>query len=251
MTDESGLAAAAARATERLDRMALTDPQIAALVPDEKVTAALKKPGLRYAEVVATALAGYRDRPALGVRAYEVEKGHRHHLAAFTTITYGELAAQVEAIASAWQHDARYRVAPGEFVGFLAFSGAEMAAVDLACAYAQAISVPIQANLPAADALEVWRDTEAVALVASVANLATATDYVLRQETFRSLIVIDADERVSEERHALERARARLGAAARRVAFATFQELVAAGLAWPWVPLPPSPGGTDALGRIA
>src|SRR6185437_4783708 len=142
----------------RLGSMARTDPQIAGLVPDEKITAAIQAPDICYQQIIATVLAGYAKRPAFGVRAYEVRAGSRHYLPAYTSISYGELAAQVEAIASVWRHHPRHRVAPGEFVSYIAFTGAEMTALDFACVYTQAISVPVQANLPASDMQEILRD---------------------------------------------------------------------------------------------
>ena len=116
MIQEPDYAADFARAAARLAELARTDPQIAAAAPDPAVTAAMQAPGLSYQQIIATVLDGYADRPALGVRDYQVRKGERHHLPAFTTISYGELARQVEAIAGAWRHDPRHRVAPGEFV---------------------------------------------------------------------------------------------------------------------------------------
>ena len=250
MLQEPDYAADFSRAAARLAGMVETDPQIAGAVPDPAVTAAMQVPGLSYQQIIATVLGGYADRPALGVRAYEVRKGARHYLPAFTTITYGELAKRVEAIAAAWRHDPRHRVAPGEFVSFISFTGAEMTAIDFACVYAQAIAVPVQANLPAADMREILQDVAPAAMIASIDHLAIATDYVLEQASVRSMIVIDADDRVDEDRAAIEAARARLAEAGGRVTLATFAEIVTIGGGHAWTPLPTRPEGSDALSML-
>jgi fatty acid CoA ligase FadD9 len=250
MLQEPDYAADFARAAARLAKLVETDPQIAAAVPDPAVTAAIQTPGLSYQQIIATVLAGYAGRPALGVRAYEVRAGARHHQPAFTTISYRELAQRVEAIASAWRHDPRHRVSPGEFVSYISFTGAEMTALDFACVYAQAIGVPVQANLPPADMREILQDVAPVTMIASIDHLAIATDYVLGQESVRSLIVIDADERVDADRAEIEAARARLGEADGRVALATFAEIVALGRDHSWSPLPTLPEGSDALSML-
>lgn len=250
MFEEPDYAADFARAAARLDAMTQSDPQIAGAMPDPAVTAAMQAPGLDYQQVIATVLAGYADRPALGVRDYAVRNGERHTLPAFKTISYGELAHRVEAIANAWRHDPRHRVMPGDFVSYISFTGAEMTAIDFACVYAQAIGVPVQANLPAADMQEILRDVAPVTMVASIDNLAIATDYVLDQASVRSLIVIDADERIDADRDALSASRARLAGGGGRVALATFQEIVALGRDHAWSPPPPRPEGTDALSML-
>lgn len=253
MADDNDLAAQFRRAFERLMALAERDPEVAQTVPIEAVSRSIQAPGLSYCDVIARALSGYADRPALGVREYEIgpdaQSGRnvRHFLPSFTTITYGELARRIEAIASAWRHHPSHRIAPNDFVCLIAFTGAEMVAMDLACAYAQAISVPVQANLPAPDMMGVLADTEPVTLVASIDNLELAVDYALRQRSVRSLIVIDADAADEIERERIDSARRKLLGTAGRVALATFAEIVDYGAQFDWTPLPRSEAGQDAL----
>jgi fatty acid CoA ligase FadD9 len=247
MTGQADQTAAFGRAFQRIAAMAQTDPEIAGIMPDPVVTEAMQAPGLSLAEVIARALAGYADRPALGSRAYEVREGRRHYRPEFATITYRELARQVEAVASAWGKHPVHTVRPGEFACFIAFTSAEMTAMDLACAYAQVIAVPLQANLPAPDIMQVFEDTRPAVLVATIDSLDLATGYALQVPSVRSLVVIEADGNVDEDRTRIADATARLAQDGGRVALIAFADLVAWGAQHPWTPLPRHPDGTETL----
>jgi fatty acid CoA ligase FadD9 len=255
MTEQSDFVAQVDRAYDRLLARAETDPQLGQLKPLPAVSEAMRLPGLSYREIVATALAGYADRPALGVRDYDIVTNSdgrrtRRFLPAFKTITYGELAAQIEAIAACWQHHPQHRVVPGDYVGFIAFTGAEMAAADLACVYTQAISVPVQANLPQPDVTQILQDVAPVALIASIDNLDLAVTYALQQPSIRSLMVIESDAADDTDCEALAAARARISQHGSSIALATFAELVSLGRNYSWTPPAKSDRGLDAVSMI-
>ena len=256
MAQEIDQQALLVRAGRRIWEMAEADPQLGALKPKPEVAERLQEPELSYREVVAAALAGYAERPALGSRDYEIatdsETGDRvrRYLPAYRTLGYGELARQVEAVANFWRYSADHRVGPGEFVAFMAFSGAEMIAADLACAYANAVAVPLQANMPSKDMAEILADTAPVSLVASVDNLTLAIEAALSQESVRSILVIDADLEVDAERRAIEAARASLAEAGGTIMLATFAEAVSEGGRHRFEPLPPPEGGRDSLSLV-
>ncbi|MGA7054932.1 MAG: hypothetical protein WBZ37_27410, partial [Mycobacterium sp.] len=56
------------RVARRRERLSSEDEQFQNTRPDEQVAAAARAPGLRIAEVMATVLQGYANRPALGRR---------------------------------------------------------------------------------------------------------------------------------------------------------------------------------------
>lgn len=240
----------------RLMDLARTDPEVAAVMPDESAFRAIQQPGLSYVDVIARTLAAYDGRPALGMRAYELVRDEatgrtsRRYLPRFETITYGEVARRIEAIAAAWRHHPDHRVEPGEFVALIAFASTGMVLADLACAYAHAIAVPLQANLPPDDMAAILTTTAPAAIIANVENLAAATRCALAQETVRSLVVIDADPAIDDEREAIAAAVADLAAAGGRVTLATLEDLVAYGTSLAWTPLPPRPEGPDALSLL-
>jgi len=254
MTDLLSLKQAAERTNKRLLELAARDPGV--MEPDPAVTAAILDPEKSYVEILAAVFAGYADRPALGVRAYEIrrdpETGRnlRHYLPAYRTISYADYARNIEAVANAWRNEPEHRVEPGERVAFIAFAGAEMVAMDFATNYTQSVAVPLQANVPAESMRDMLESTEPVTMIASIEYLATSVEYALGQSTIRSLIVIDYDEADDDERESVAAARARLAEAGNKIALATFGELVAMGSEFQWQPLPRAPEGNDALTMI-
>lgn len=255
MNDEPDLVEAFGRAHERLMALTDRDPQIARLIPDDAVTAKIKTPGAPLSQIIGAVLSGYAERDAFGSRAYElrIDAAGRHvrnHLPSFDVITYADLARQVEAVAGAWRHVPNLRVGPGDFVAFIGFTGAQYAAIDLACAYAQAIAVPLQANIAVTDMTGILSDTAPVCLIASIDHLSVAVDRAIDQTTIRSLVVIDADPEVDDDRERIEAALDRLRNAEDRITLTTFTKLVEQGSQYPWSPLPPSSDGLEALSLI-
>src|SRR4051812_24281158 len=94
-----------------IDRLNADDEQFRNAKPDAAVRAAARTPGLRFPQVIQTLVEGYGDRPALGWRARELTtdpttgRTSAQLLDRFDTITYGELWANVQAIAAAWRGD--------------------------------------------------------------------------------------------------------------------------------------------------
>lgn len=233
----------AEKGVARLQKLSTTDPELIAATPDPKVTEAIKNPDLSYRQIIATVLEGYSDRPALGSRSYTLDtdadgRTVRNYLRQFDTITYRELRQQIEGIANLWRHHPEHRAAPGDNIAFIAFTGAEMAAVDLACNYARTVSVPLQANLPGPDMREILADIGPTVLAAAIDNLDLAAGYALDQETIRSLIVLDADEQVDDDRETIARVRSRLAEAGGRVSVITFADAVRYGSDFTFEPLP-------------
>ena len=247
----------AERDHQRLMDLAARDPEVGRTLPDEKVEAVIKEPGRGYQEIIAAVLEGYAERDAMSVRDYRIVTDEatglatRKYLPAFRKITYAELRRQVEAIAAAWQNDARHGVKPGEFVTLIGFTGAELNAIDFACVYAGAYSVPLQGNL-AADAMkEILGDVQPSCMVSSIEYLDVAVDHAIEHETIRSLVIVDTDLRDDNDRAAVDKARQRLGDETdNRIAVATFSELVEIGLKHDYAKVAKPPEGRDALSMI-
>lgn len=249
--------ARAERDHKRLMDLAARDPEVGAAMPDPAVVARMQDPQLSYREIIDIALTGYADRPAMGVRDHRIVtdpatgRARRDYIPAYRTISYAQLHAQVEAIAAVWQNDGAHSLRPEQFVALIGFTGAELNAVDLACVYVGAYSVPLQANLPTGDMLEILRDVEPSCMVASVENIDVAVDYALQQQTVRSFVIVDLDSRDDDERTAVEQARHRLASeAGDRIAVATFGELTDMGKAHRYRPIPRPTEGNDALSML-
>jgi fatty acid CoA ligase FadD9 len=126
---------------EQLARLAVeligSDAQVRAAVPDPAVGTAVADPSLRTAQIVATIMRGYADRPALGQRSVEFvadSAGRRHGrlLPGYDTITYAELWERVTALLAAWQHGAEYQVGAKDFVAVLGFTSLDYTIIDVA-----------------------------------------------------------------------------------------------------------------------
>ncbi len=192
---------------ERFERrlaQVLADEQVQAAMPLDEVTERLRAPELRLSQIVATALDGYADRPALAQRASEPAG------AGYATITYRELGERIGALASAWYHDPEIALRPGDFVCTLGFTSADYTVVDLACTHVGAVAVPLQANAPVAQWRSIVAETEP-RIVATTAELLEATVEAIESvPTVRQLLVFDIRSDDDRHRAALESARARL-----------------------------------------
>src|ERR1700733_7444676 len=118
----------------RIAEVSPNHPQFAAAQPDPAVAAAIAQPGLRLPQITQTALEGYADRPALGQRAFELVKDPKTGRTAaelrpwFDTVSYGELAERVDAVARGLADDA---VAPGDRVCILGFTSVDYTTIDI------------------------------------------------------------------------------------------------------------------------
>ena len=241
-------------AARRALEIAKTDPQLGALTPDAEVGAAARQPGLSYQQVISTVLDGYAGRPALGERAYLVDRDAdtgrnvRAYLPRFDTITYRELHDRVKRLAATWRHDQQHRVEPGEFVCILGFTGTDYVTVDLAVAYALAVCVPLQTTLAGADLAGIFADTAPTAVAAAMADLVLAAGFAGGHESVRSVIALGYDERIDDDREQLAAARVALARGGSKARLVTLDELLAIGGSLePWEPLPPSADGADRM----
>src|ERR1700722_7880671 len=153
-----------------------SDPQIAAMMPIEEYQIAARKPAASFSDVISIFLNVYAGRPMVGERAYEIaldpETGRnvRRHFPRYATRTYGEIRADVEALACALQHHPQHRVNVDEFVCILGFSGIDYLTVELAAVYLQGVTVPLQSSLAGTDLSRIFEDTECKVLVATIGD---------------------------------------------------------------------------------
>ncbi len=222
--------------------LASRDAQLQQLAPDATVTAEVTRPNQTLAGIVSAILAGYATRPALGERCYEVSQDDtgrdvRRWLPEFKAITYAELERRVRAVVTVWQHDEGRRVEPGEAVCVLGFASTDYATLDLACALAQAMAVPLQTSLAGQDLERIISDTESVVIAATAADLVIGAELAARQSSVHTLISFDLDLRIDADREQWTKAEAQLAGSG--TALVTIDDLVAAGSGRPWEPLAP------------
>ncbi|HKY91027.1 MAG TPA: AMP-binding protein, partial [Nevskiaceae bacterium] len=244
------------RQIDRLQNLAKSDPEILSLVPDPTVQAATLQPGRSTAEIAAIILKGYAARPALGERRYEIGPDAatgapvRRLLPAFDTISHQELRERVEALACAWRAHDEHRVAVDEFVCILGFTGIDFVVADLATAFAQAVTVPLQASLGASQLENILRDTAPATVLATISDLGLAARLVIAHGGIRSLVVMDYDPRVAAERAHFDAARAAIEGSGSPIHLTTLADLVAFGRSRAWSPLPAHPNGVDRMAGL-
>ncbi|MET8765110.1 carboxylic acid reductase [Lentzea sp. NPDC004782] len=227
-------------ADQLADRLRVQDEQLRALIPDDAVTEAMQRPGLRLSQVVGEVMTGYADRPATGTRATELVtdpasgRATRRLLDRFETSTYRELWGRVRAVAAAWRHDDDIAAPrPGDFVATLGFTSADYVVVDLACVHEGLVAVPLQAGSSAARLRPILDEVEARVLATSTAQLDVAIESVLGSAVVRHVIVFDHHADDDDHRDAVRAAREKLHAAGNTAVVETLAELVARGSALP------------------
>ncbi|WP_433761212.1 carboxylic acid reductase [Nocardia sp. CA-135398] len=208
--------------------------------PIPETFAAIREPGMRPAQIAATVMAAYADRPALGHRVCEPttdESGRRtlRLRPEFETITYGELWARVGAIAAAWHHDPENPINAGDFIATLGFTSSDYATLDLACLYLGAVAVPLQAGAAPKQLSAIIAETEPRILAATPENLTTAVECVRTGPTPECLVVFDYHPEDDDHREAFESARDRL--ANTPIVVESLEQVLERGRALPPAPL--------------
>jgi fatty acid CoA ligase FadD9 len=244
------------RVARRRERLNSEDEQFQNTRPDEQVAAAARAPGLRIAEVMATVLQGYANRPALGRRARQVgtdpATGHSalHLLPHFETVSYADLWAHVRALAADWHGHEQHPVRAGDFVCVLGFASIDYTAIECACIHLGAVVVPLQTSAPAAQHAPILTETQPRIFAVGIDNLDTAVEATLTNTAPQRLIVFDYEPRDDDQRASYEAARARLVAAGSVLTIETIDDVVAHGKSLPPPPLHVAPADEDPLAWV-
>ena len=216
----------------RIQNLYESDPQFAAARPDEAVSAAIERPGLRLPQLVQTVMDGYANRPALGQRAVQLVKDPdtgrttAELLPRFETITYREMWQRAGAIASAW---ANKPVRPGDRVCVLGFTSVDYTIIDVALIRLGAVAVPLQTSAALTQLAPIVAETEPGIIAASIDHLCDAVELVLTGHTPTRLVVFDHRPEVDDQREAVQAARDRLAKAGSTVIVETLADVVARG----------------------
>jgi fatty acid CoA ligase FadD9 len=216
----------------RIKELYASDPQFAAARPDEAVSAAMERPGLRLPQLVQTVMDGYADRPALGQRAVQLLKDPdsgrtiAELLPRFETITYRELWRRAGAIASAWTNKP---VRPGDRVGVLGFTSVDYTVINVALIRLGAVAIPLQTSAAVTQLAPIVAETEPSIIAASIDHLSDAVELVLTGHKPTRLVVFDHRPEVDDQREAVQAARDLLAKAGSTVIVETLADVVARG----------------------
>lgn len=227
------------------------DPQISALVPDEKVRDLALEEGLTLDRVMSVFFDGYADRPAMGERDYEVSldpntnQNERHYLPSYNTITYGDFHQRIKAIAMAWRTHDLCLVKPDDFVLIIGFSDIDFASIDMACAYAKATTVPVQSNTSGADLNEMVANIEPVTIAVTLADLDLGVQLAIKHDSVRSVIVFNYDDRIDGERALVKQAKQTIADSEKKKHLISLEELISFGAVKEWSFLPQDENDAD------
>ncbi|QBS38798.1 carboxylic acid reductase [Nocardia sp. CS682] len=227
------------RLQRRIAALFAEDEQVKAARPDEAVSAAIREPGLRLGQIIATVMDSYADRPAVGQRAFEpatdpaTGRTSLRLLPRFDTITYRELWQRVGAVAAAWQHDPEKPLHAGDFVATVGFTSIDYATLDLATSYLGATSVPLQAGAAVPQLTAILTETAPRVLASTPEHLGAAVDCLLAGTSPERLVVFDYHPEDDDQRAAFDTARQRLADAASSVIVETLDAVRERGAALP------------------
>jgi fatty acid CoA ligase FadD9 len=245
------------RVARRRERLYAEDEQFRDARPDERVAEMARRPGLRIAEVMATVMEGYADRPALGERAVEVAtdattgRAARRFLPRFDTITYQQLWTRARAVARDWHHHRSAPVHAGDFVCVLGFASIDHTAVQLACIHLGAVVVPLQTSAPASQHAPILTETQPTILAVGIDSLETAvdaaSDAALAGTGPRRIIVFDYEPRDDDHRGWYDAARTRLAEAGSPLVIEILGDLVEDAASLPQAPLHAAADEDDPL----
>ncbi len=216
----------------RIKELYASDRQFAAARPDEAVSAAMERPGLRLPQLVQTVMDGYADRPALGQRAVQLVKDPEtgrttaELLPRFETITYREMWQRAGAVASAWTNKP---IRAGDRVCVLGFTSVDYTVIDVALIRLGAVAVPLQTSAALSQLAPIVAETVPGIIAASIDHLSDAVELVLTGHTPTRLVVFDHRPEVDDQREAVAAARDRLAKAGSPVIVETLADVVARG----------------------
>ncbi len=230
------------RIVRRTAQLCARDEQIRDAMPKPEAMEAAGRPGLRLPQVLETFVASYHDRPALGWRARALTadpvtgRTTSHLVPRFETLSYGELWANVRAVAAAWRHDPVHPVSPGDFVAAVGFASAEYLTIDLVCAYLGLVTVPLQHNAGVSRLQPILAEVQPRVLAVSAGYLDVVVESALDNEWLRRVVIFDYQPEVDDQREGLQRARGRLADAGIAVIVETLADVIDRGRS-----LPPEP----------
>ncbi|MDR3673042.1 MAG: thioester reductase domain-containing protein [Holophaga sp.] len=209
----------------------------------------LQSERLASIEVLERACAAYAGRPALGERAFRLERTPAgqtvRYLPEFRTMDFQTLWQRTVDLATGLARDPRTALKPGEVAGIYGFGSIDYVTADMACLYAGVASAVLQVGMPAEDLKHIINEAAFACIICARASLPAILGLLPDCPTVRSVVVMDL--RAGAEADAAELAQARARAVLPLPALAELAGLGHAAAALP--PFLPAPG-TDPLATL-
>ncbi len=232
-----------------------TDPELSQLNPIEEVRTKAGQDNLTTDRVISTFLEAYAERPLFGERSYEVVQDTigqqvRKYLPAYSTISYDGFHNQVKALSMAWRNHPYCQVKPTDFVAIMGFASPQFMAVDVATSYCKGVKVPLQSATSGGDLNEIFTNIAPVIIAVTVKDLPVVIEHAIQQDSVKSVVVFNYDERVHEEKAIVENAQQAFAESKTDTQLFTFQSLIEYGQQFEFEFLPLNPADNDKMGII-
>jgi len=215
-------------------RLLAEDAEFRAAAPDPAVAAAKSAPGLTLAQIIATALDGYADRPCLGQRATRLvtdpatRRSSRVTEPRLEVLTYREVSQRVGGLSNFW-HGSGSPLRANDMLLTLGFGSVDYVTVLLAGIHLGAVIVPVQAGGVTAQLQAILDEVKPAWFAVSGEYLLSAVDLVLAGHRPAGLLLFDHDGQVDDDRERLALARERLADAGLADLIVTIDEAIAQG----------------------
>ncbi len=249
----SGTGTPALSLPERFADLSKNDPEFHAALPDHAIDIAKTKSGLGLAQMVATCMEGYADRPALAERATELVidpvtgRRQRNLLKHYERISYRELWARSKALAACWFHDDTHALRAGDLLCIMSFGDIDFITVDLATIHNGAVIVPMPTGGSLQQAQALFDEVAPKWLATSIDHLGDAVQLILASRRTAGMLVLGYHPDDDGHLERLAAARAELAAAGFDGLFFTLNEAVARGLTLAPAPLFADPSSDDRM----
>ena len=155
-----------------------SDPQFAAAGPDEAVSAAVERPGLRLSQLVQTVMDGYANQSALGQRAVQLVKDPTPAAPQLSCCRDSRRSptGRCGSVRRDRQRMGNKPVRPGDRVCVLGFASVDYTILDMALIPLGAVSVPLQTSAALTQLVPIVTETEPAIIAAIIDYLPTPSN---------------------------------------------------------------------------
>ncbi|WP_166426165.1 thioester reductase domain-containing protein [Paraglaciecola sp. 20A4] len=248
------------RIAERFKKIVKADPSILAYMPNEAIKKEALASELSLTKKIDLLFSQYGERTALAERTYDVVVDqatglqHKQYRKAFSGISYTELLSRIHGLANVWcgvgDSLGEHRVKTGEFVCIIGFASIDFQVIDMACLYAQAVTVPLQSTTSGADLKEIFENMNPAAIAATVNDLKVAASHAIEHGNINSLIVFDYEDRDADDRAIFDEVLLLIEKSGLPIKLCVLDDLIKRGLNQPWHALPSCDEGDSRLAAI-
>lgn len=259
MSNDKAITDAHLKAAERFKAIVKADPSLLEYMPSDSIKEAALSPKLSLLEMIDFLFGQYGERTALAERAYDVVVEQKSGLLSkkyrpdFSGITYTELLGRIHGLANAWAGvggNSGCQVKSGEFVCIIGFASIDFQVIDMACLYAQAVTVPLQSATSGADLKEIFENTNPAMIAATVQDLKLAASHAIEHGNINSLMVFDYEAKDASDKAIVDDVLLMIEGSGLPINLWLINDLVESGRGHRWQSLPPHEDGDSRLAAI-